>query len=62
MSTDVLSVTPDQSIVEVAEIIIRHKPKIYPVISTGKLVGVISRRHVLSALLDSEEDCYLRVK
>ncbi|MBU2885099.1 CBS domain-containing protein [Gilvimarinus agarilyticus] len=62
MSTEVLSVKPDQSIVEVAEFIIKQKPKIYPVISEDKLIGVMSRRDVLSALLDNDEDCYLRAK
>lgn len=62
MATLVLSFAPDDSIVAVAEKMIHQKTKIYPVISEGKLVGVISRRDVLTALLDNDEDCYLRAK
>lgn len=60
MSTDVHSVTPNTSIIEMAETIIKSKPKNYPVIEEGKLVGMISRTNVLRALLDNEDDCYLR--
>ncbi|MDO3386425.1 CBS domain-containing protein [Gilvimarinus sp. SDUM040013] len=62
MSSQVLSFKPDHSVVEVAQQMITQKPKIYPVISEGKLVGVISRSDVLAALLDNDEDCYLRAK
>lgn len=60
MSTEVLSVYPNTSIIEMAETIITSKPKNYPVIESGKLIGMISRTHVLKALLDNEDDCYLR--
>ena len=60
MSTQVLSFGPDASIVEVAQIIIEQRPKNYPVIDNGKLVGMITRREVLMALLENDEDCYLR--
>ena len=61
MSTQVISFAPDNSIVEIAQTMITQKPKNYPVISEGKLVGMINRRDVLAALLDNDEDCYLRV-
>ncbi len=61
MSTQVISFAPDKSIVEIAQTMITQKPKNYPVISEGKLVGMINRRDVLAALLDNDEDCYLRV-
>ena len=60
MQKDVLSVTPKTSIVEIAQIIIKNRPKNYPVIDDGKLVGVISRTDVLKALVDNDDDCYLR--
>lgn len=61
MSEKVLTVTPNTSIVELAQTMMREKPKNYPVVSEeGKLVGVITRRHVLRALIDNDEDCYLR--
>ena len=50
MRPDVLSVTPDTSILEIAEIMLGHKPKNYPVVEQGKLVGLINRRHILQAL------------
>ncbi len=60
MTEKVLTVTPNTSIVELAQTMMREKPKNYPVVSDGKLVGIINRRHVLQALIDNDEDCYLR--
>jgi CBS domain-containing protein len=50
MRRDVLSVTPDTSILEIAETMLGNKPKNYPVIEHDKLVGLINRRHILQAL------------
>ncbi len=50
MRRDVLSVSPDTSILEIAETMMGNKPKNYPVIDHGKLVGLINRRHILQAL------------
>lgn len=50
MRTDVLSVTPTTSILEIAETMLGNKPKNYPVIEHGKLVGLITRRQILQAL------------
>ncbi len=50
MRPDVLTVTPETSILEIAEIMLGNKPKNYPVIEHGKLVGLINRRHILRAL------------
>ncbi|MDQ2075549.1 CBS domain-containing protein [Marinimicrobium sp. ABcell2] len=61
MQTDVLTVAPDTSIVELAEIMLAHKPKNYPVVSNDKLVGMINRRDVLRGLIENDEDCYLNV-
>lgn len=61
MTTDVLTVTPSTSIVELAQTMMTHKPKNYPVVSDGKLVGLITRRHILKALIENDEDCYLHV-
>lgn len=60
MQKDVLSVKPTTTIVELAQTIIKNKPKNYPVIDDGKLVGLISRTQVLKALVDNDDDCYLR--
>lgn len=50
MRRDVLIVTPDTSILEIAETMLGNKPKNYPVVERGKLVGLINRRHILQAL------------
>lgn len=60
MSTQVLSFTPATSVVEVAQTMIAKHPKNYPVVEDGILVGMITRKDVLTALLDNDEDCYLR--
>jgi len=59
MSTEVKYVTPETSIVEVAEKMALGPPKNYPVVEYGKLVGLISRRLILKALLENNEDCYI---
>ncbi|WLD59487.1 CBS domain-containing protein [Salinispirillum sp. LH 10-3-1] len=53
MSQTIISVAPDMSIVELAQMMIQPKPKIYPVIDNGKLVGEIRRSDVLRALSES---------
>ena len=60
MQTDVLSVSPSTTIVELAQTILKNKPKNYPVIDNNQLVGLISRTDVLKALIDNDDDCYLR--
>ena len=50
-----LIVAPNDSIIELAKEMILHKPKIYPVVDEGKLVGIISRADVLHALRDHEK-------
>jgi len=60
MSTDVITVSPDNTIVELAQMIINNTPKNYPVISNKKLVGLISRTEVLQSLVDNDDDCYIR--
>ncbi len=59
MSTEVNTVTPYTSIVEIAERMAKNPPKNYPVVESGKLVGLISRRLILKALLENNEDCYI---
>lgn len=58
MQTSVVSVTPETSIVEIAQTIMTNRPKNYPVVKDGKLVGLISRSDVLRALLEHEENGY----
>ncbi|NOH79346.1 CBS domain-containing protein [Vibrio sp. RE86] len=58
MHPEVLSVTSETSIIELAEMMQVGKPKVYPVIDAGKLVGIITRRDVLRAIGKNIEDCF----
>lgn len=59
MHTDVVSVTPDESIIKLAEEMLPNKPKIYPVLGDdGRLVGIISRRDILRAIATQIDDCF----
>lgn len=60
MSKTVARMSPETSIVEAAEKMSTNTPKIYPVEENGKLVGLISRRLILKALLENNDDCYIR--
>ena len=57
MHPDVISVGPDTSIIELADMQV-GKPKVYPVIDNGKLVGIITRRDVLRAVAKNLDDCF----
>ncbi len=59
MKTEVKTVAPDTSVVEIAEQMAKAPPKNYPVCKDGKLVGLISRRLILKSLLEINEDCYI---
>lgn len=51
MRTDVLSVAPEMDAVALAQQMLGDKPKSYPVVDAGgKVVGVITRRHILKLL------------
>lgn len=51
MKTDVLTVKAYDSVLELAQQMIREKPKIYPVVDDdGYLLGTISRADVLKAI------------
>ena len=50
MSAEPESVTPEQSILTLAEKFIRGRYHRYPVVDNGRLVGIISRRDVMRAM------------
>jgi len=60
MYKEVLSVTPETGIIELASMMKVGKPKVYPVVSDNKLVGIISRGDVLKAIGQSLDDCFKR--
>ncbi|MCW4153086.1 MULTISPECIES: CBS domain-containing protein [Halomonadaceae] len=51
MRNEVLSVTPAKSITDLAQEMLGAKPKIYPVVEQRRLVGIVTRRDILVALL-----------
>ena len=57
MNRTPLSVGPDESILELARQMTGAKPKIYPVLQQGKVIGIISRRQVMQALNQQLKVC-----
>lgn len=58
MHDDPLTVEEGDSVVNVAEMMVTQKPKIYPVVDAQKrLVGLLSRHQVLRALKDTRRAC-----
>ncbi|UYG08722.1 CBS domain-containing protein [Halomonas sp. M4R1S46] len=51
MRNEVLAVSPTKSITDLAQEMLGAKPKVYPVTEQGHLVGIVTRRDVLSAIL-----------
>ncbi|RUR28607.1 CBS domain-containing protein [Vreelandella andesensis] len=51
MRQDVLTTTPNKSISDLAQEMLGAKPKIYPVVEQQRLVGIVTRRDILMALL-----------
>ena len=51
MSRTVSAVDPERNAMDVAEDMKKMKRKLFPVVDEGKVVGVVSRRHILRAML-----------
>ncbi|MER8375692.1 CBS domain-containing protein [Mesorhizobium sp. M1406] len=51
MSQDVVTASPDSSLAEIVELMIRHHVKRIPVVDDGKVVGIITRSDLLRVLL-----------
>ncbi|VFB09868.1 CBS domain-containing protein [Aeromonas salmonicida] len=58
MSRTPLSVDPDDSILDLARQMSGAKPKIYPVLEQGKVIGIISRHQVMQALNQQMKGCH----
>ncbi|MCM2681356.1 CBS domain-containing protein [Echinimonas agarilytica] len=57
MNNEPLSVSPDMGLIDLAQQMVHEKPKIYPVVEDGKVIGVISRSDVMAALGQSLKSC-----
>lgn len=57
MSRAPLFVAPDDSILDLARQMTGAKPKVYPVLEGGKVIGVIHRRQVMRALNNQMKQC-----
>lgn len=59
MRSDVLWVGPEDSVLQLAEQMLGLKPKIYPVVDNGKVIGTINRTNILGAINTYMQQCYL---
>lgn len=60
MQTEVLSVKAYDGIIDLAQTMLKLKPKLYPVVDdNNQLLGIISRSHVLAAI-DKEMNSHYR--
>lgn len=57
MQHEVLSVGPEEHVLQIAKMMMEAKPKVYPVVEDGRLIGIITRRQVTTALIHSQEKC-----
>lgn len=57
MREDVLTVSPTMQVLQVAKLMMEDKPKIFPVVEDGRLIGVITRRLVTQTLLQAQRSC-----
>lgn len=55
MTTNVITVESEASILDIAKLFLEKGPRRYPVVEDNRLVGQISRRDVLRALIDTSQ-------
>lgn len=51
MSTEVQTVSAETTLLEAADLFLKHHRRVLPVIDNGKLIGTLSRENILHALL-----------
>lgn len=57
MQRDPLTVKPSNTVLELAQMMATNKPKIYPVVENGILIGVVKRVQVMAALNQQLKQC-----
>lgn len=55
MSRDVIAVSPDATLADIAATLERRRIKRVPVVENGKIVGIVSRANILRALASASE-------
>ncbi len=57
MNHTALSVSPDMGLIDLAQLMIGQKPKIYPVVEENRVVGVVGRSDVMAQLAMTLKSC-----
>jgi len=57
MSADTDSVSPNDTVVDLAQKMLTSRRQVFPVVEDKKLIGIISRSMVLVALKDNQQEC-----
>lgn len=60
MTKNVICVGPDESLLDIANKFLNTKKRNFPVVHDGKLIGLISQKNVLKAVLDWKATHYPR--
>lgn len=60
MTREVITVTPDTSMIEVAQLLLKHKIGGTPVVSDGQVVGMITESDLFRMIIMAEEDVSVR--
>jgi predicted transcriptional regulator len=55
MSKKLLSLSPEDSLMHVVELFLKNNFQMYPVVEDHKVIGIVSRRMILSAVLNLQE-------
>ncbi|WP_026971138.1 CBS domain-containing protein [Aliagarivorans marinus] len=58
MKPEVLSVSPETSILDLARQMTDDKPKVYPVVENQRIIGLIDRSMVLKVLDQQQQQCF----
>lgn len=57
MTQNIEQVSPNDNIVDLAQKMLNSRRHVFPVIENNKLIGIINRTMVLSALKDNQKEC-----